>query len=166
MLSISQFLSHRPHAFDTVGLNIVDIIRLLSRVRSGSDSLIMLSAILAAIIALLVGVVSITNSKRKTTSSLPLPPGPKPLPVIGNVHQAPKSHAWRTYLQWSKEYGPIVHVNMLGQSVVILSSSEVAHDLLAKRGAVFSDRPRLFVRTPLISRSMSDDLITNVGLHS
>lgn len=98
-----------------------------------------------AIFGLLIGVYIIT--RRKSTSTLPLPPGPKPLPIIGNVHQAPKSHGWRTYREWSKQYGPIVHVNMLGQPVIILSTSEVAHDLLAKRGATFSDRPRLFVKT-------------------
>lgn len=103
------------------------------------------SVIYASVVALVIGLL-VLNQGKKTKSSLPLPPGPKPLPLIGNVHQAPKSHAWRTYLQWSKDYGPVVHVNMLGQSVVILSSSEVAHDILAKRGAAFSDRPRLFVR--------------------
>ncbi len=98
----------------------------------------------AAIAGLLIGMYIV--KRRKSTSSLPLPPGPKPLPIIGNVHQAPKSYGWRTYREWSKQYGPIVHVNMLGQPVIILSTSEVAHDLLAKRGAIFSDRPRLFVR--------------------
>ncbi|EPS38818.1 hypothetical protein H072_7435 [Dactylellina haptotyla CBS 200.50] len=101
----------------------------------------------AAVGVLLVGVY--LARRRRTASSLPLPPGPKPLPLIGNLHQAPKSHAWRKYLEWSKAYGPIVHVNMLGQSVIILSSSQVAHDLLAKRGAIFSDRPRLFLATEL-----------------
>lgn len=97
-----------------------------------------------AIAGLLIAVYVAT--RRKSASSFPLPPGPKPLPIIGNVHQAPKSHSWRTFREWSKEYGPIVHVNMLGQPVIILSTSEGAHNLLAKRGAVFSDRPRLFVR--------------------
>ncbi|KAJ5721393.1 uncharacterized protein N7483_009327 [Penicillium malachiteum] len=83
--------------------------------------------------------------RRKSTSSLPLPPGPKPLPIIGNVHQAPKSHGWQTYREWSEEYGPIVHVNMLGQPVIILSTSKVAHELLAMHGPNFSDRPRLFL---------------------
>jgi hypothetical protein len=104
----------------------------------------MYSATYAAIAGLAIGLYIVT--RRKSTSSLPLPPGPKPLPVIGNIHQAPRSYSWRTYHEWSKQYGPIVHVNMLGQSVIILSTSEVAYDLLAKRGAIFSDRPRLFVR--------------------
>ena len=103
----------------------------------------MISATLVAIVALLIGVYLATRPK--STSSLPLPPGPKPFPIIGNVHQAPKSYGWRTYREWSQQYGPIVHVNMLGQPVIILSTAEVAHELLAKRGATFSDRPRLFV---------------------
>ena len=103
-------------------------------------------AIYATFMGLLIAVYILRQ--RKQIPSLPLPPGPKPLPLIGNVHQAPKSHAWRTYREWSKEYGPIVHVNMMGQSVIIVSTSEVAHELLAKRGAIFSDRPRLFVCLP------------------
>jgi hypothetical protein len=99
----------------------------------------------AAIVGLLIALY--ISTRRKTTSSLPLPPGPKPLPIIGNVHQAPKSHGWRTYREWSKQYGPIVHVNMLGQPVIIVSTSEVAHELMAKRGAIFSDRPQIFVST-------------------
>ncbi|ATZ58243.1 hypothetical protein BCIN_16g00770 [Botrytis cinerea B05.10] len=82
----------------------------------------------------------------RSISALPLPPGPKPLPIIGNIHQAPRSHGWRTYCEWNKQYGPIVYVNMLGQSIVILSTNRAAHDVLAKHGAVCSDRPRLFVR--------------------
>ncbi|KAJ5919759.1 hypothetical protein N7454_009594 [Penicillium verhagenii] len=111
------------------------------------------SAVVLAIAGLLVGVY--VTTRRKSTSSLPLPPGPKPLPIIGNVHQAPKSHGWKTYREWSEEYGPIVHLNMLGQHVIILSNSEVAHDLLAKQGAIFSDRPRLFLATELALKGLN-----------
>ncbi|PYI31594.1 cytochrome P450 [Aspergillus indologenus CBS 114.80] len=103
---------------------------------------------------LLISVYLITRRPRPS-SSLPLPPGPKPLPLIGNVHQAPKSHGWRTYRQGNEQYGPIVHLNMLGQPVIILSTSEVAHDLLAKRGAIFSDRPRLFLATELALKGLN-----------
>jgi hypothetical protein len=85
---------------------------------------------------------------RKKQVSLPLPPGPPPLPILGNVHQAPKSHPWLQYHAWSKTYGPIMHLNMAGQHVIVLTSSKAAHDLLAKQGATFSDRPR-FVVSPL-----------------
>ncbi|KAJ5109067.1 hypothetical protein N7456_005742 [Penicillium angulare] len=89
------------------------------------------------------------TKRRRSSSSLPLPPGPKPLPIIGNVHQAPTGKAWLTYREWSKEYGPIIYANMLGQPIVLLSTSETAHDLLSKRGAITSDRPHLFLATEL-----------------
>ncbi|KAJ5199950.1 hypothetical protein N7491_009252 [Penicillium cf. griseofulvum] len=81
------------------------------------------------IAGLLTGIFIVT---RRKSTSLPLPPGPKPLPIIGNVHQAPKSHGWNTYREWSKQYGPIVHLNMLGQHVIILSTSELATELALK----------------------------------
>ena len=36
---------------------------------------------------------------------LPLPPGPRGLPFIGNVMDMPKSHEWYTFIQWSKKWG-------------------------------------------------------------
>lgn len=33
------------------------------------------------------------------------PPGPSTLPVIGNLHLMPESHAWLQYFKWAKQYG-------------------------------------------------------------
>ncbi|KAH8890720.1 putative cytochrome P450 [Thozetella sp. PMI_491] len=93
--------------------------------------------------------------RRSTTSSLLLPPGPPPLPIIGNIHQMPKSHPWRQYFSWSKIYGPIVHLNLSGQPVIILSTSQVAYDILSKQGASSSDRPRLFLAMELACKGLN-----------
>ncbi|KAI0096816.1 putative cytochrome P450 [Hypoxylon sp. NC0597] len=93
--------------------------------------------------------------RRVNSSPLPLPPGPRPLPIIGNVHQAPKSHSWKQFHAWGKTYGPIFHLNMLGQSVIVLSTSQAAHELLAKRGATFSDRPRLVLAGELALKGLN-----------
>jgi hypothetical protein len=90
---------------------------------------------------------------KKHKISLPLPPGPPPLPILGNVHQAPKSHPWLQYHAWSKTYGPVMHLNMAGQHVIVLTSSKAAHDLLPKQGAAFSDRPRFIVSAPVTIRT-------------
>ena len=36
---------------------------------------------------------------------LPYPPGPKPLPVIGNLLDMPTGYDWLTYAEWAKKYG-------------------------------------------------------------
>jgi hypothetical protein len=41
---------------------------------------------------------------RRNRSGLPLPPGPKKLPLVGNVFDIPATHPWETYMAWSKEY--------------------------------------------------------------
>lgn len=54
----------------------------------------------------------------------------------------------------SKKYGPVMHFNMAGQHLIVLSSHKAAHDLLSRRGARYSDRPRLVMAFELVTRGM------------
>ncbi|KAJ7060794.1 cytochrome P450 [Mycena amicta] len=77
-------------------------------------------------------------------SKMPLPPGPKKLPLVGNILDVPPTHPWETYMAWSKEYdSDILHLDIAGQSLVILCSVAATKDLLEKRSASYSDRARL-----------------------
>ncbi|KAI0372695.1 cytochrome P450 [Pilatotrama ljubarskyi] len=73
---------------------------------------------------------------------LPLPPGPRPLPLVGNVLDFPKSHLGREFHALSEKYGDVVYLKVLGQSVILLDSYETACELLEKRSANYSDRPQ------------------------
>jgi hypothetical protein len=49
--------------------------------------------------------VSITVYARRKRRKLPYPPGPKRLPVIGNLLDMPKGSEWVTYKRWGQLYG-------------------------------------------------------------
>ncbi|KAK0437376.1 cytochrome P450 [Armillaria borealis] len=77
---------------------------------------------------------------RRTTSG-PLPPGPQRMPVIGNLLDMPKEREWVTWAEWGKRYGGISSAAVLGQTIIVLNSYNVAKELLNNRSANYSDRP-------------------------
>ena len=84
---------------------------------------------------------SILYLRRTSRSKLPFPPGPKPLPLLGNVLDLPTSREYETYTRWGKEFGDVVHVNALGQHIIILNSLQAAKELLERRSSIYSSRP-------------------------
>ncbi|KAH9478395.1 Cytochrome P450 monooxygenase 98 [Psilocybe cubensis] len=74
----------------------------------------------------------------------PYPPGPKPLPLIGNALDFPSEKFAQNYADWAKKYdSPIVHAESLGNHVVVLNKLEDAIELLEVRAKLYSDRPTL-----------------------
>jgi hypothetical protein len=43
-------------------------------------------------------------SRRSKNAQLPLPPGPKGLPLIKNLYDLPEEYPWLTYAAWGREY--------------------------------------------------------------
>ncbi|KAK7892475.1 hypothetical protein LTR67_007572 [Exophiala xenobiotica] len=81
-----------------------------------------------------------TNSKAR-----PLPPGPRPRPLIGNLRDLPPPGV-QEWVHWSTHkdlYGPISSITVMGQTIVILNDAQSAIELLDKRSAIYSSRPRL-----------------------
>ncbi|KAI0770514.1 cytochrome P450 [Fomes fomentarius] len=74
---------------------------------------------------------------------LRLPPGPRPLPLFGNIFAIPRVRPWLVYGQLQKKYGYIMLFQAMGQRLVIISNLETALELLEKRSAIYSSRPRL-----------------------
>ncbi|KAI0334559.1 cytochrome P450 [Cubamyces sp. BRFM 1775] len=73
--------------------------------------------------------------------TLPLPPGPPPLPLLGNVLQFPTQNLGQGFRELSEKYGDVVHLRVLGRSIILIGSYEAACDILEKRSAIYSDRP-------------------------
>jgi hypothetical protein len=88
-----------------------------------------------------------------------LPPGPYGYPIIGSLLDWPSHQEWKTFSKWAEVYGKyhcyalsvhdscrsgdIVHVNLVGQHIVILNSIEAALKLLHQKGGLCSNRPHL-----------------------
>ncbi|KAH9917086.1 cytochrome P450 [Fomitopsis serialis] len=74
-----------------------------------------------------------------------LPPGPPRVPFLGNILQLPSIDQHKTFTGWAVQYGDIVYAEFFTQPVVIVNSVKCAYDLMEKRSARYSERPR-FVR--------------------
>ncbi|RDX53247.1 cytochrome P450 [Lentinus brumalis] len=99
--------------------------------------------------AILVAVILLNRFFAKKPAG-PLPPGPKGLPLIGNLLDMPPSHEWKTFAQWGERWGDIVSVSMLGHPYVILNSAKHAVDMLEKKSSIYSSRPTIPVGGELV----------------
>ncbi|KAK0205274.1 cytochrome P450 [Desarmillaria ectypa] len=79
-----------------------------------------------------------------------LPPGPKELPLIGNLLDMPTEKEWLTFAKWGELYGNIMSVAFFGQHLIILNSAKTAMDLLDKKSSIYSDRPLISMGGELV----------------
>ncbi|XP_040204248.1 cytochrome P450 2K1-like isoform X1 [Rana temporaria] len=69
------------------------------------------------------------------------PPGPKPLPIIGNMHILDLKRPYRTFLELAKKYGSVFSVQIGTQKMVVLCGYETVKDALINHAEEFSERP-------------------------
>lgn len=68
----------------------------------------MFASVFNCIILLIVPILlKIYLKRRRDHSGLPCPPGPKPLPLIGNILNIPKRAPWEVYAEWANQYGEL-----------------------------------------------------------
>ncbi|KAJ5762459.1 uncharacterized protein N7511_005841 [Penicillium nucicola] len=97
------------------------------------------------------GIYAALNSRRRE-SVRRLPPGPKPMPIVGNIKDLPPSgkQDWLHWLKHKFSYGPISSITVLGQTIVIVNDSKIALDLLTKRSSIYSSRPKMTFASEMV----------------
>ena len=58
----------------------------------------------------------LNKGKDRNPNDLPLPPGPKGYPLIGNLFDMPADKPWVVYDEWRKTYGKL-YTNGLSQTL-------------------------------------------------
>ncbi|XP_063771228.1 cytochrome P450 2K6-like isoform X2 [Pseudophryne corroboree] len=81
------------------------------------------------------------------------PPGPKPLPIIGNLHMVDKNKPMNTCLELSKKYGPVLGIHLGMIKMVVLSGYDTIKDALINHAEEFSDR----LVPPIMSKMAKDN---------
>ncbi len=57
----------------------------------------------------LAGLVFVWRLFRLSTRDPPLPPGPKGIPLIGNLLDLPSEKEWLTFAKWGEKYGLLIY---------------------------------------------------------
>ncbi|KAG1864578.1 cytochrome P450 [Suillus tomentosus] len=108
------------------------------------------TAILALGISCVIALGVASGLIRRRVYPLPLPPGPRPIPFLGNMLQLDTKRPWLTYTAWGKTYGNIIYCCILGIDLIIINSETIAKELLEKRSANYCARP--VIRTNKLAR--------------
>ncbi|XP_042313998.1 cytochrome P450 2G1-like isoform X2 [Sceloporus undulatus] len=72
-----------------------------------------------------------------------LPPGPTPLPFIGNLLQMKTDDAFKSFLTLKDKYGPVFTVHLGPRRVVVLCGHEAVKEALVDQAEEFSGRGEL-----------------------
>ncbi|XP_038697883.1 valine N-monooxygenase 1-like [Tripterygium wilfordii] len=102
----------------------------------------------ALILACLVSIIGILKLKRtltlrKVSKGLPLPPGPTPWPILGNIPETLRlKPTFRWIHQMMKEMNTdIACIRLANTNIIPVLCPEIAREMLKKQDANFADRP-------------------------
>ncbi|WJX49386.1 hypothetical protein P8452_35827 [Trifolium repens] len=82
--------------------------------------------------------------KRRRTNIAPYPPGPRGLPIIGNLHQLDNSILYLQFSKLSKIYGPLFSLQLGLRPAIVVSSAKIAKEIFKNNDHAFSNRPILY----------------------
>jgi len=109
-------------------------------VRAISPLTVLYAIAAIASVALIVDYARMLNLRRK------MPPGPFPLPIVGNTFMLPDVKPWFYFEDLSKKYNAPMITFWIGRNPTVwLNDAWAASELLDKRAGIYSSRPHMVV---------------------
>ncbi|KAF8917166.1 cytochrome P450 [Mucidula mucida] len=100
---------------------------------------------------ILVILLAVRRHNKRRRSTLPLPPGPRRLPIVGNLFSRPAHQPWMTYLDWETALNSnLMSTEIFGQTTIVSNTPKGADKLLWKRSAIYSSRPSQYMLTEVL----------------
>lgn len=104
-----------------------------------------MTALLFACFLALIGREAYYRWIKSTNNEAKLPPGPKGLPLVGNMFDFPPASI-PEYRHWAKlreKYGPVISLSILGQKVIVIHDLAIAEHLMNVKLSKTSSRPHM-----------------------
>lgn len=120
-----------------------------------------MAAFVALVVMFVVTLAIVVKVRRNGKSKLP--PGPRPLPVIGNVHQMgglPHQTLWHL----AEKFGPIMHMRMGSIPWVIVSTAEAAEQFIRVQDKAWASRPQRLA-DKIFTNNFRDIVMAPYGQH-
>ncbi|KAL0399135.1 UNVERIFIED_CONTAM: cytochrome [Sesamum radiatum] len=99
--------------------------------------------ILVSFSLLILMFLKLVNRIQTKHSALHLPPGPRKIPFIGNMHLLVRPLPHRALRGLAMKYGPLMHLQLGEVSTVIVSSPDVAEEVMKTQDTIFASRPEI-----------------------
>ncbi|XP_077949582.1 cytochrome P450 2K1 [Gasterosteus aculeatus] len=113
---------------------------IVDQVLESSSSASLLGVLLLLLLVYLASSFSLGSPKDRKE-----PPGPMPLPLIGNLLQLDLKRPYNTLLKLSKKYGSVFTVYMGPEKVVVLAGYKTVKEALVNRAEEFGDRQAMLI---------------------
>ena len=90
----------------------------------------------------ILAIILATMIASRLSASKHLPPGPFPLPIIGNAHKLAVQSPYLALTAMEKHYGKVFRLYFGSQLTIVVGGSEALKEALVTKSAEFAGRPK------------------------